>query len=210
MCNAENIFLLRQRFRALPKPYRSRFPDQRRYADFKPKRIYEHTVCYQKSIRDNLPTFKCISRLQSRSLKQTLPFLNLCWNEEIWTLWSSYGSWWERVSQFLFFRLSAVYLFELFQLKCHCRCDVLPRHRGLPEIGHWRIEIWSCQTLGMKRYLGICFIPLLMALLSAWFGSICSRFTETAAVLSANSSCSPTTSRSIMCPSQESPLCTCC
>lgn len=99
--------------------------------------------------------FKCISRLPSQRQKQTLPFLNLCWNEEIWTLWSSYGSWWERVSQFLLFRLSAVYQFECFHLKCHCRCGVLPRHRGLPEIGRWRIEIGWCQTLGIKRCLGI-------------------------------------------------------
>lgn len=120
-------------------------------------RIYEHTVYYHKGVCNNLPTIKCISRLQSWSLKPTFTFLNLCWIEKIWTLWSSFGSWWERVSQSSFFRLSPVYLFEHFKLKCHCRCDVLQRHHGLPKIGHWRVEIWWRQTLGMKRCLGIHF-----------------------------------------------------
>ncbi len=42
------------------------------------------------------------------------------------------------------------------------------------------------------------------------FCSNCFRFTETAAAPSADSSCSPTTSRSIMCLSQVSPPFTCC
>lgn len=102
-----------------------------------------------------------LKRPQIQTRRQTLLFLNLCWNEEIWTLWSSCGSWWERVSWFLYSGLAPVYLsisnWNVILVLCHHRCYVLPGHRRLPEIGHWHVEIRRCETLGIKRCSGIQF-----------------------------------------------------
>jgi len=151
-------------------------------------------------------------RSQRQSQRRTLPFWTLSWKEVIWILWSSCGFEWEKVSRFLWVfvfsmqhykRAAAVIL--LFQ---H-RCDFIPGHWRLPDVGHWSFKIRRHQALGMEMFFTVNSSRHLWVWL-IWICFTSSRFTETAAAPSVSSFSSLITSRSITCLSQVSPQWTCC
>lgn len=163
--------------------------------------------------------FIFFKRSQSWSLRQKPPFSTLSWKEEIWILWSSFGFGWEKVSQATPFRKPGFVWFSITNWQQRLSITGVTSYQDIGDcmklvidaLRYGDIKPWVkekmfelVKTVNHKDIFGFYWKQLLL------FCFTSPRFTETAAVLSASSFCSPTTNRSSMCLWRVSHLSICC